>query len=188
MRSRTLLSQLRSAFILSILALLVLGIAYPLAGAGLSQLLFPSQAGGSLTTYGSTLVGQPWTGPEWFHGRADPYNPLRLNGAPGTSGGSNLGPRSKSLVRAAGATGRGLLGLGVRPTEDLVTSSGSGIDPDISPRDALAQVPMVSRATGIPARRLRLLIRSQETGAEMGFLGPTYVDVLQLNLALSRLR
>jgi K+-transporting ATPase ATPase C chain len=181
------ITQLRSAVLLAALALLLFGLAYPLAGTGLSQLLFPRQANGSITRYGSTLVGQPWSGPRWFHGRPDADNPLRLDGAAGASGGTNLGPRSEQLVAAVRAAGLRLRALGVVPTADLVTTSGSGIDPDITPHDAFAQVPMVSRSTGIPESRLRQLIRALTVGPELGFLGPAYVDVLQLNSALARL-
>ncbi len=182
------LTQLRPAVVLAAGALLLFGLAYPSAGTGISQLLFPHQANGSLTSNGSTLVGQPWTGPRWFHGRPDPDNPLRLDGVSGASGGSNLGPRSRQLVAAVRAAGVQLRRLGVDPTADLVTSSGSGIDPDITPQDALSQVPMVSRSTGIADSRLRRLIRALTVGPELGFLGPSYIDVLQLNAALARLR
>ena len=182
------ITQLRSAVLLAVGAILLFGLAYPLAGTGISQLLFPHQANGSLGPNGSTLVGQPWTGPQWFHGRPDPYNPLRLDGMSGASGGSNLGPRSRQLVAAVRAEGVRLRRMGINPTADLVTTSGSGIDPDITPQDAVAQVPMVSRSTGIPESRLRRLIRSLTVGPEWGFLGPSYIDVLQLNSALARLR
>ncbi|MHB1522994.1 MAG: potassium-transporting ATPase subunit C [Candidatus Dormibacteria bacterium] len=182
------ITQLRSAVVLALGALLLFGLAYPLAGTGVSQLLFPQQANGSLTKNGSTLVGQPWNGPQWFHGRPDPDNPLRLDGVPGASGGSNLGPRSRQLVAEVRAEAAQLRRMGAQPTADLVTSSGSGIDPDITPQDALAQVPMVSRSTGIPESRLRRLIRTLTVGPELGFLGPSYVDVLELNWALARLR
>ena len=186
--TRAVITQLRSAVVLALGALLLFGLAYPLAGTGVSQLLFPQQANGSLTKNGSTLVGQPWNGPQWFHGRPDPDNPLRLDGVPGASGGSNLGPRSRQLVAEVRAEAAHLRRMGAQPTADLVTSSGSGIDPDITPQDALAQVPMVSRSTGIPESRLRRLIRTLTVGPELGFLGPSYVDVLQLNSALARLR
>ena len=182
------ISQLRSAILLAVGSILLFGLAYPLAGTGVSQLLFPAQANGSLTPRGSTLVGQPWTGPQWFHGRPDPDNPLRLDGAPGASGGTNLGPRSQQLVAAVRADAAKLRGMGVQPMADLVTTSGSGIDPDITPQDALAQVAMVSRSTGVPESRLRRLIRTMTVGPELGFLGPSYVDVLQLNSALARIR
>lgn len=182
------LQQLRRAVLLPLVALVLFGLAYPLAGTGVSQLFFSHQANGSLTSYGSTLIGQPWTGPRWFHGRPDPDNPLALNGVAGESGGANLGPRSKQLV----AQTRNLIAawrrLGITPTADLVTTSGSGLDPDITPADALVQVPIVARATGIAPSRLRRLIRQDTISPELGFLGPAYVDVLQLNRALSRLR
>ncbi len=182
------ITQLRPAVVLAVGALLLFGLAYPLAGTGVSQLLFPHQADGSLTKNGSTLVGQPWSGPQWFHGRSDPDNPLRLDGVSGASGGSNLGPRSRQLVAAVRAEAAQLRRIGAQPTADLVTSSGSGIDPDITPQDAFAQVPMVSKSTGIPELQLRRLIRTLTVGPELGFLGPSYVDVLQLNSALARLR
>lgn len=188
MRFPTILSQLRAAVVLALCALVLLGIAYPLAGTGVSQLLFPSQANGSLTSHGSTLVGQSWKGPKWFHGRADSDNPLMANGAAGESGASNLGPRSRQLVAETRTVVRQLESLGIHPTADLATSSGSGIDPDITPGDALAQVPMVAGATGIAPSRLRHLIQQLTIGPELGFLGPSYVDVLQLNVALSKLR
>ena len=180
--------QLRAAVLLAISALVLFGLAYPLAGTAASQLLFPAQANGSLTARGSTLVGQPWRGPQWFHGRPDPDNPLLRNGVAGASGPSNLGPRAKALEAAVLKSGEQLRRLGATPTADLVTTSGSGIDPDITPQDALAQVAMVSRATGIPEQRLRRLIRQLTIPSELGFLGPSYVDVLQLNSALARLR
>ncbi len=182
------LAQLRGAVVLTLIAMVVFGLGYSLVGTGVSQVLFPSQANGLIGPDGSTLIGQRWTGPGWFHGRPDSDNPLVANGQPGSSGPSNLGPRSKVLV----AQTRGLIRYwqqhGVKPTADLVTTSGSGLDPDITPADALAQIPMVARATGLSAARLRRLIQSQTQGPELGFLGPAYVDVLQLNLALSHLR
>jgi K+-transporting ATPase ATPase C chain len=187
-RTRAVITQLRSAVVLAVGALVVFGLAYPLAGTGVSQLLFSHQANGSLIKDGSTLVGQPWSGPRWFHGRPDPDNPLRLDGVSGASGGSNLGPRSRQLVRAVKAEAARLRRMGAQPTADLVTSSGSGIDPDITPQDAFAQVAMVSKSTGIPQWRLRGLIRTLTVGPELGFLGPSYVDVLQLNSALGQFR
>jgi K+-transporting ATPase ATPase C chain len=182
------LNELRRALILCLAALALFGLAYPLAGTGLAQLLFPAQANGSIGRYGSTLIGQHWSGPQWFHGRPDADNPLQEDGHPGTSGAANLGPRSKVLVTETAKLVRYWHRLGVNPTADLVTTSASGLDPDITPADALAQIPMVSSATGISPQRLRALIRAQTTAPELGFLGPAYVDVLQLNSALARLR
>ncbi len=182
------LTELRRAVTLALAALVVFGLAYPLVGIGLSRALFPSQAQGSIGRYGSALIGQSWSGNQWFHGRPDADNPLQENGRAGSSGAANLGPRSKVLVNDVRELIHYWHERGVNPTTDLVTTSASGLDPDITPADAIAQIPMVSAATGISARRLRELIRAETTGPELGFLGPAYVNVLALNEALARLR
>ena len=123
-------------------------------------------------------------------------NPLQANnipGKPGTlnsgeSGATNLGPRSKVLLSNSQALAAYWHQRGVNPTPDLVTTSGSGIDPDITAADALAQIPMVSRATGIAPSALRALIARENNGAQLGFLGSSYINVLQLNEALQQLR
>jgi K+-transporting ATPase ATPase C chain len=123
-------------------------------------------------------------------------NPLGANNIPGKpgvlnsgeSGASNLGPRSKVLLSNTQALVAYWHQRGVNPTPDLVTTSGSGIDPDITAADALAQIPMVSRATGIAPATLRALIARENNGAQLGFLGSSYVVVLQLNEALAKLR
>ena len=181
------LAQLRRSFVFAVVCLVLFGLVYPLAGTGVAQLFFRHQADGSITPNGSTLIGQTWTSPRFFHGRPDGQAPYTL-GNPGASGGTNLGPRSKVLL----ADTRRLIAywheMGVpNPTEDLVTTSGSGIDPDIAPADAYVQIPMVSRATGVSPARLRQLIDSQIHTAQLGFLGSDYVDVLQLNEALAKL-
>lgn len=114
-------------------------------------------------------------------------NPLEANGVLGESGATNLGPRSKVLVADTEALVAYWHKLGVDPTADLVTTSGSGLDPDISPADALCQVPMVAKATGVSPARLRKLIAQQTDGAELGFLGSPTIDVLQLNEALAKI-
>ena len=106
----------------------------------------------------------------------------------GESAATNLGPRSKTLLANTEALVAYWHARGVNPTPDLVTTSGSGIDPDISPQDALAQIPMVSKATGISPSALRALIARETNGAELGFMGSPYIDVLQLNEALAGLR
>ncbi|MGH9090572.1 MAG: potassium-transporting ATPase subunit C [Acidimicrobiales bacterium] len=172
------------------------GFVYALAGTGVAQLLFRHQADGSVTAGGSTLIGQNWNGyktgvivdPQWFHGRPDADNPLVANGKAGESAASNLGPRSKVLVTDVRRLARAWHRVGVDPTPDLVTTSGSGLDPDISPQDARAQIPMVARATGIAPSRLRALVSRQASGPELGFLGSSTVNVLQLNEALAKLR
>ena len=123
-------------------------------------------------------------------------NPLQANnipGKPGTlnsgeSGATNLGPRAKPLVSNTQALVSYWHQRGVNPTPDLVTTSGSGIDPDITAADALAQIPMVSKATGIAPSALRALIARENNGAQLGFLGSSYINVLQLNEALQQLR
>jgi K+-transporting ATPase ATPase C chain len=195
------LSHLRRSVVFALICLAVFGLAYGFAGVGVSQALFGHQANGSLTAAGSTLIGQNWTGPMWFHGRPDdagPYaatrttpggdNPLVANGHDGESGGTNLGPTSKVLYANTKALVAYWHSMGVDPTPDLVTTSGSGLDPDITPQDAIVQIPMVARARHLPASALRSLIASQTHRPELGFLGSSWIDVLQLNEALSRLR
>jgi K+-transporting ATPase ATPase C chain len=196
------LLHLRRSVVMAVICLVFFGFVYAFAGTGVAQVLFKNQANGSLTANGSTLIGQNWSSPKWFHGRPDdtgPYaanakndvsggdNPLVANGVSGESGATNLGPRSKTLESNTKALVKYWHNLGVNPTPDLVTTSGSGYDPDISPEDAIVQIPMVSKATGISASKLRTLISSQTHGAQLGFLGSSYIDVLQLNEALSRL-
>lgn len=192
--------HLRRSVIAVVLMTAVFGFVYALAGVGVAQALFPHQANGSLTANGSTLIGQNWVSTRWFHGRPDgfgPYaatassgggdNPLVANGHPGSSGATNLGPRSKVLLADTKWLVTWWHAHGVNPTPDLVTTSGSGLDPDITPQDATVQIPMVSKATGVPAARLRELIKSQTHGAQWGFLGSRYIVVLQLNEALAHL-
>lgn len=175
---------------------LIFGFVYSFAGTGVAQLFFRHQADGSLTTNGSALIGQNWNGysdtkildHQWFHGRPDADDPLVATGKAGESGAANLGPRSEVLVQDVKALVKAWHQVGVNPTSDLVTSSGSGLDPDITPADAIAQIPMVSRATGISASRLRALIAKETHGPELGFLGSSTVVVLTLNEALAKLR
>ncbi|HVC39494.1 MAG TPA: potassium-transporting ATPase subunit C [Candidatus Dormibacteraeota bacterium] len=170
----------RSVIALAVLTL-ICGILYPLGETGLAQLLFPAQANGSLTANGSTLIGQPWKGAGWFHGRPDPYNPM-------ATGPTNLGPTSRELAAAVRAAVRAETSLGVRnPPADLVTTSGSGVDPDISPAAALAQVAAVAGARGLSSQAVRQLVLRQVTGPELGFLGEPTVNVLLLNQALASL-
>jgi potassium-transporting ATPase KdpC subunit len=123
-------------------------------------------------------------------------NPLEANNIPGhpnvlndgESGASNLGPRSKVLLSNTQELTAYWHARGVNPTPDLVTTSGSGYDPDISAADALAEIPMVSKATGLAPATLRALIARQTSGAQLGFLGTSYINVLQLNEALVKLR
>ena len=210
------LTQFRRGAVMVIICLVIFGIIYPLVGVGVSQLFFKGQADGSITANGSIRIGQDWSqtkcpghlpGSCVFQGRPDalgPYsdvgrykgdnpaghggdNPLVANGVAGGSGATNLGPRSQELVNNTKMLVAYWRSRGVDPTSDLVTTSGSGIDPDITPQDATAEIPMVSRATGISPSRLQSLINKQTQGMELGFLGSPYVNVLQLNEALVKL-
>lgn len=191
-----LLMNLRRSLVAVLVLTAVFGFAYTLAGTGVAQLFFRHQADGSINSGGSTLIGQSWNGysttkildHQWFHGRPDADNPLVANGKSGQSAASNLGPRSKVLLTDVSALVKAWHAVGVDPTTDLVTTSGSGLDPDISQADALVQIPMVARATGIPASRLHALVVEQTQGPELGFLGSPFVNVLELNEALAKLR
>jgi potassium-transporting ATPase KdpC subunit len=179
-RNLSLLRYLRPALGICAVFFVLLGLAYPLAETAIGQALFSHQANGSLTAHGSLLVGQKWTSPRWFAGRPDADNPM-------ATGGSNLGPRSKVLVADVAAQIAKLRKEGITPTPDLVTTSGSGVDPDIAPADAYAQVGAVARARGLPVAEVRSLVRSQIHQPQFGFLGAAYINVLQLNEALARL-
>ena len=180
------LKEIRPAIVMLVAFTLITGVAYPFAVTGLATMLFPSQARGSLIekdgkVIGSTLIGQQWKGPGWFHGRPDADNPL-------ATGPSSLGPTSKVLAAAVQTAIREEAALGVKhPPADLVTTSGSGVDPDISPAAALVQVDVVARARGLSQAVVRHLVVEHENGEELGFLGAPTVDVLQLNEALAKL-
>ena len=205
------LINLRRSIISIVVFTAFFGFVYALAGTGVAQVLFPHQADGSITADGSTLIGQNWAATKCpghpvgscvFHGRPDdtgPYaanpkanvsggdNPLVANGVNGESAATNLGPRSKVLLGDTKQLVAYWHSLGVEPTPDLVTTSGSGLDPDITPADATVQIPMVSKATGVAPSALRQLIAKETNGAELGFLGSSYIDVLQLNEGLASL-
>src|ERR1039458_7579867 len=114
------LANLRRSVLISVVFFVLLGLAYPLAETGIAQAFFSRQANGQLTKDSSTLVGQSWGGPEWFQGRPDTDNPM-------STGGTNLGPRSKALVKAVAEQLAVLRREGITPTPDLVTTSGSGV-------------------------------------------------------------
>jgi K+-transporting ATPase ATPase C chain len=184
--------QLLRSVILTVVMLVILGVFYPLAGWLVSQSAFHSQANGSIGPNGSSLIGQPWgTGtainPLWFNGRPDSDNPLVVNGANGESGAASLGPRSKVLVSSVRAFAAQWKAVGVTPTVDLVTTSGSGIDPDISPLDARVQIPMIEKSRHLSAATLRGLIARETHSAQFGFLGSSYINVLEINEALAKL-
>jgi potassium-transporting ATPase KdpC subunit len=207
------LTHLRRSVVLAVISLVFFGFVYALVGTGVAQVLFKGAADGSITSHGSTLIGQNWSdtkcpghplGSCVFQGRPDdlgPYasastspaehpgdDPLVANGQPGESGATNLGPRSAELVKFTQELVAYWHARGVDPTPDLVTTSGSGYDPDIAPADAIAQIPMVSAATGISPPALRSLISKETNSAQLGFLGSSYIDVLQLNEALAQMK
>jgi K+-transporting ATPase ATPase C chain len=181
----------------------ITGLAYPLAMTGLAQVFFPGQANGSLIerdgkVIGSTLIGQNFTGPNYFHGRpsattdTDPNDPTKTVPAPynaGNSGGSNLGPTSKALVdRVTEDAGKlAAENPGTPVPMDLVTTSASGLDPDISPAAALFQVSRVAKARDLPEAKVRQLVQDHVTGRLAGLIGEPHVNVLELNLALDAL-
>lgn len=173
--------NLRRGVIVSAVFFVLLGLAYPLAETGIGQLLFHHKANGSVTAHGSTLVGQQWKGAQWFQGRPDGDDPT-------ATGGSNLGPRSKELADTYKKRVAALRKQGITPLPDLVAASGSGIDPDISPAAAYAQVASVAAARHLPADRVQRLVAARVHGPQLGFLGAPRVNVLELNEALAGLR
>ena len=175
------IGNVRQAVGVSVFFLLLLGLLYPLAETGIGQALFSHQANGSLSANGSELIGQQWKGPQWFQGRPDSDDPM-------ATGGSNLGPRSKELVTTVKAQLAQLNKEGITPTQDLVTTSGSGVDPDISPADAYAQVNAVAKANALSVTTVHNLVASHIAQPQLGFLGSSYVNVLDLNEGLANLR
>jgi K+-transporting ATPase ATPase C chain len=180
------LTHLRPAITLTLFFALLLGIGYPLAMTGVAQAVFPAQANGSQVTrngalVGSALIGQLFESDRYFHGR-----PSALNYDASTSSGTNLGPSSKALLDAIAE--RAAAYPGVTIPADLVTSSGSGLDPDLSPAGALAQLPRVAAARGLSEDALRQLVAAQTRGPDLGILGEPRVNVLALNLALDELK
>lgn len=178
-------AHLRRAVIVSIVLFVVCGLAYPALEVGVAQLFFHHQANASIVSdgtrpIGSTEVGQVWKAPKWFQGRPDADNPM-------ATGSQNYGPKSKLLLEFSRGEIAALRKEGVRPTIDLVTGSGSGVDPDISPADAYDEAPAVARANHLALRTVDHLIAAHVVGAYWGFLGAPYVNVLELNLALHRL-
>ena len=195
------LREIRPAIILLILLTLVTGLAYPLAMTAIAGVIFPKQAQGSLIekdgkVVGSALIGQEFKDDKYFHGRPsatsapDPADSTKTVSAPynaANSGGSNLGPTSKALndrikedVEKLKAENPSAVPV------DLVTTSGSGLDPDISPDAALFQVPRIAKARNMPDARVRQLVTEYTHGRMAGLLGEPRVNVLALNLALDQ--
>ena len=187
-------NHLRPALLFTIVSVVLFGLVYPFAMTLLAQMAFPTQAGGSYVTsgdkvVGSDIIGQMWTKPQYFHGRPSAAG----NGYdPTATGGTNLAPTSKKLM---GATKAAIAALkkenpdaSVAIPMDLVTSSASGIDPDISPDAAYYQAPRIAAARNMTVGAVDTIIAAHVLPRELGFLGEPRVNVLALNLALDASR
>jgi K+-transporting ATPase ATPase C chain len=196
------LSQIRPAIVMIVLLTLITGILYPLAMTGIGQAIFPTQANGSLIekdgkVIGSSLIGQNFAGDKYFHGRpsattdTDPNDSTKTISSPynaDNSSGSNLAPTSKALIDRVKGDVDTLKKESDKPIPvDLVTTSASGLDPDISPAAALFQVPRVAKARNLPEAKVRELVESHTAGRLAGLIGEPHVNVLDLNLALDAL-
>jgi K+-transporting ATPase ATPase C chain len=194
------ISQLRIGFLVLVIMTVITGVLYPLIVTGISQMAFPHQANGSLIvidgkTYGSELIGQQFDDPKYFWGRLSdtgdfPYNAFNADTLTGSSG-SNYGPLNPNLTKAAQARIDALKAADPTNTEpipvDLVTASGSGLDPNISVAAAYYQVHRVARARAMSDVEVKALVDKYTQGRQFGFLGESRVNVLELNLALDGL-
>ena len=194
------LREIRPAIVVLVLLTAITGLAYPLAMTGIAQAIFPYQSQGSLIekdgkVVGSALIGQVFADDKYFHGRPsatntpDPKDATKTIDAPynaANSGGSNLGPTSKMLIERVKSDVDKLKAENpsAQVPIDLVTTSGSGLDPDISPEAAMFQVPRVAKARNMPEDRVRQLVQEQTQSRWLGLLGEPRVNVLALNLAL----
>ena len=196
------LKQIRPAIVFVVALTVIAGLVYPFVMTGVAGMIFPYQAQGSLIerdgkVIGSTLIGQEFTSDRYFHGRPsatvapDPNDSSKTVPAPynaANSGGSNLGPTNKALIeRVQGDVNKLKQENPSAPVPiDLVTTTASGLDPDISPAAALFQVPRVAKARNMPEDRVRQLVNERIEGRTLGFLGEPRVNVLALNMALDR--
>jgi len=185
------LSELKPAILITVIFTIITGLIYPFAITGLSQVLFPHQAKGSLITangkvIGSSLIGQNFSKPEYFHPRPSAAGDKGYDGM--ASGGTNLSPTNpalqKKLTDSADAFRKENPSFSGAIPADAITTSASGLDPHISPDTALAQVDRVAKARNLPVEQVRSLVQSHIEGRQLGFLGEPRVNVLLLNLAL----
>lgn len=179
---RSSIQSLRALIVFSVIT----GIAYPLLVTGIAQVAFRDKANGSLIekngkVLGSRLIGQPFAEPKYFWGRPSATSPMPYNGA--SSSGSNQGPTNPALKDAIAERIKALGGATPVPA-DLVTASGSGLDPHISPAAAEYQIARIAKARGLSEDKLRELVRAHAEGRQLGILGEPRVNVLELNLAL----
>jgi len=197
------LREIRPAIVVLVALTIITGLIYPLAMTGVAQTLFPRQAEGSLIernghVVGSALIGQNFTSDKYFHGRpsattaADPNDPSKTVAAPynaANSGGSNLGPSNKALIDRVKTDMEKLQqeNPSTAVPADLVTTSASGLDPDISPEAAFFQVPRVAKARNLAENRVRQLVLDHVEDRFLGLLGEPRINVLKLNLALDEL-
>jgi K+-transporting ATPase ATPase C chain len=197
------LREIRPAIVMIVVLTVITGLVYPLAMTGIAQAVFPHQANGSLIrkddkVIGSELIGQNFTKPEYFHGRpsattdTDPNDATKTVPAPynaANSSGSNAGPTSKALAdRVKGDVDKlKAENPGAPVPMDLVTTSASGLDPDISPEAAMFQVPRVAKERGIDEAELRRFVQLHTEGRLFGLIGEPHVNVLRLNMALDAL-
>jgi len=197
------LRQIRPAVVMIVAMTVITGLVYPLAITGVAQLMFPHQANGSLIekdgkVIGSELIGQNFEDPKYFHGRPsaptepdpkDPTKTIPMPYAADNSAASNLAPTSQALIDRFKDDAGKLVEDNKSPIPvDLVTTSASGLDPDITPAGAYFQVPRVAKARGIPEEKLRQLVDDTVQGRTLGILGEPRVNVLKLNLALDSLK
>jgi K+-transporting ATPase ATPase C chain len=196
------LKELRPALVLIVLFTILTGLVYPFVMTGIAQVVFPHQANGSLvvkdgTVIGSGLMGQAFSSDRYFHGRLsatvapDPADSTKTVDAPynaANTAGSNLGPTSKALVERVQGDVEKRKGENpnAKVPTDLVTASGSGLDPHVSPEAALFQVPRVAKARNMPEDRVRALVNERIEGRVLGIFGEPRVNVLALNMALDR--